>query len=315
MRHVLLLGLATTAACASFKSRFPSHEDVFKPIAPEIGTMRLAGSDTAWVLAGAGYQVTAGDRALLEPAKRALDEAAASWERYFGSPPPTVEATVRKYTRERADRTAPDSALASGVPVVFVAFADRRTRAGMWMGDIAIVQPVVRAWVRKTVDTSRVERPETRWFRVAMTALVGGIPEPDIVTAQLGRDTTRLFPLRAVVSGERPGGSPDTRGTFGEGRNLDEMRRRRSPRDIAIRALEGDRLWDAQAISFAHYIAAREGRPFLGSLGAALAAGETLDDAIVAAYSLPDDLGSIERGWREWVREQAAGRGGGRGDR
>lgn len=312
-RQAALVTVVTTAACSTLKSTFPSHEDVFTPIGTEIGTMRLVGGDTSWALSGAGYEVTAAKRALLEPAKRELDESAAAWERYFGGPPPTVVAVVRQYVRARADRErrAPDSALAVGTPVVFVAIADRRARPGMMpFEDLVIVQPVVRAWARAAMDSGRAGRPETRWLRTALTALVGGIPAADIVTLQLARDTTKLLPLRDIVRGDRPGGSGDEAGPPDD-RRLEPRREMQRGRGGAgareFPALEGARLWDAQAISFAHYLASREGRPFLGRVASALAAGVPLDDALAGAYSLPHDLAGVERAWRQWVAEQGVG--------
>lgn len=312
-RQAAVVTLVTTAACSTLKSTFPSHEDVFTPIAPAIGTMRLAGADTSWALTGPGYEVTATNRALLEPAKRELDEAAAAWERYFGGPPPTVAGVVRQYTRERGDRErrAPDSTLATGTPVVFVAIADRRARPGMMpLEDVAIIQPVVRAWARAAIDSGHAARAETQWLRTGVTALVGGMPEPDIVTLQLARDTTRLLPLRDILRGDRPGGPGDETGPAGAARRdqrRDMQRGRRGAVARELPALEGARLWDAQAISFTHYLASREGRPFIGRVAATLAAGAPLDDALASAYSLPHDVASVERAWRQWVGEQGIG--------
>ena len=313
LRRVAAVTLVTTAACSTLKSTFPSHEDVFTPIAPAIGTMRLTGADTSWALSGPGYEVTATNRALLEPAKRELDEAAAAWERYFGGPPPTVAGVVRQYSPGRGDRErrAPDSTLATGTPVVFVAISDRRARPGMMpFEDVAIIQPVVRAWTRAAIDSGHTARAETRWLRTGVAALVGGMPEPDIVTLQLARDTTKLLPLRDILRGDRPGGPGDETGPPGTGRPDARREMQRGRRGAAARelsALDGARLWDAQAISFAHYLASREGRPFIGRVAAVLAAGASLDDALASAYSLPHDLASVERAWRQWVGEQGIG--------
>ena len=327
---VLPLTALLIAGCASFSSVFPSHEDVFTPIAPTVGVARVQGKDTTWVLNGTGYELTASNRNLLPAVQTALDGAATDFRAYMGGDPPTVTVVAMQLKRgQRPDTARLSQVRATGAVPLYVRLAEqgRGMSAGMTLGDDMVsVSPVVRKWISAlasapsaatgtgTGTSSSAGVP--RWLEVAVPSLIGGWSDADIMSAQVGLHPDRIIALRSIFSGQRPvEDSSARRGRRGDDMNADFDRRgrggdrgryqqaRRDPKDLP--ALSGTELWDAEAVSITSYLASREGRPFIGRTARALMAGGTMDAVLASAQMVPRDVDTLERAWRDWLATQA----------
>jgi len=329
IRSLAALTLATgaLAGCASFGSLFPSHEDVFTPIAPTVGVARIQGKDTSWVLTGTGYELAASNRALLPSVQTALDGAATDFRAYLGGDPPTVSVVALQLKRgQRPDTARIAQIRATGAIPLFVRLAEqgRGMSAGMTIGDDMVsVSPVVRGWMNalassasasaSTGTTSSAGVP--KWLEVAVPNLIGGWSDADIVSAQVGLHPDRIIGLRSIFSGLRPAEDSARRSRPGDDLNAEFDRRgrgseraryqqaRRDPKDLP--ALSGAALWDAEAVSITNYLASREGRPFIGSTARALMAGESIDAVLAGAQMVPRDVDTLDRAWRDWLATQA----------
>ena len=321
------LTVVLPTGCAHFKEWFPSHEDVFTPIAPNVGVARIAGKDTTWSLSGAGYELTSRDRNLLAAGQTALDGLAADFRGYFAGDPPTVSIVAIQAPRrgQRPDTAQLHAAVASGATPLFVRTAEQdRGRYGGQ--DFVVVTPVVRAWVAAlasgvhadstTAGTSRGTLP--RWIATAIPALVVGSPDPDYATIQVAQHPDRIIGLRSVFSGDRPTPTAEEARDSAERANLwqgDGGRggvgrpSARGPfpmsRGGQLPALSGSRLWDAEAISIAAFLAAKEGKGFVGQATRTLLAGGSIDDVLAAARVVPRDVDALDRAWRDWLAQQA----------
>jgi hypothetical protein len=325
---VLPLTGLLVAGCASFSSVFPSHEDVFTPITPNLGVARVEGKDTTWALTGTGYQVTAGNRNLLPAVQSALDGAAADFRAYMGGDPPTVNVVALQLKRgQRPDTARLAQARTSGAIPVFVRLAEQGRGMSvnvMLSDDMVSVSPVVRGWMNAlasgasssaTVGATR-SAGVPRWLESAVPALIGGWSDADLVSAQVGLHPDRIIGLRSIFSGDRPAeDSSARRGRRGDDMNADFDRRgrgvdrgryqqaRRNPKDLP--ALSGAELWDAEAVSITSYLASREGRPFIGNAARALMAGGSMDAVLAGAQMVPRDVDTLDRAWRDWLATQA----------
>ena len=325
----LALAAGTVADCASFSSAFPSHEEVFTPITPNLGVARVVGKDTTWVLTGTGYQLTAGNRALLPSIQTALDGAAADFRAYMGGDPPTVSIVAFQLKRgQRPDTARLSQARATGAIPVFVRLAEQGR--GMAVGtmmtdDMVSISPVVRGWMSALASGSSTSAAMgtsssagvPKWLEVAVPRLIDGWSDADLLSAQVGLHPDRIIGLRSIFSGLRPADDSSARnGRRGadsvsaefdrRGRSGDRARyqqARRNPKDLP--ALSGAALWDAEAVSITNYLASREGRPFIGTTAKALMSGATMDAVLGGAQMVPRDIDTLDRAWRDWLATQA----------
>ena len=74
-------------------------------------------------------------------------------------------------------------------------------------------------------------------------------------------------------------------------------------------SLEGARLFDAQAVTFAEFLADREGRQFVGRVVAATLVAGSIEPALREATVLPHDIDALDRAWRSWLQDKAASAG------
>ena len=312
------------AACGGYNSMFPRREDIFKPIPVELGATRVQGSDTSYVLGGRGYQLVVDDRALLPDAKTTLERIGSSWRQYFAADPATLTVVLRSPAErgERADSTP----RAPAAPGAVVLVASRRFEEGdpreamnarLLEGRVAL--PVARAWLAAlanggtpSTDTTAAAswRPPRDpripdWIESAVPALVVGAPDVEFVAARLTRERDKLLPLRTLLSGERPATARDS----ARRDESDDAPRARGRGEVRRQArdepLSGARLFDAQALAFAEFLADREGRPFVGRVVTAALRGAP-DEALREATLLPKDLDGLDRAWRSWLEDQAA---------
>lgn len=329
------LAVGTFSGCASFSSRFPSHDEVFIPVPLTIGELRVEGTDSSYVLTGPGYELSSKDRSLLTDAQSAIDRAEASFARYFVTQPPTVRVVLKPVSRKGPK---PDSAALSKsdwprTVNVFVWKPDAREREMMGSGvrDEAVALPVARAWLAIITDSAARASARTRlisntgpdttagastpgWVESALTTLIAGAPDPDFLVAALAKKTDRMVPLGTLLLASRSdfGRSRDERvGGVPNGR-ADEMGRQGSRggmgsgagRGRASADLTGPMLMTAEATSLASYLGAREGRPFVGHMALALAGGARFQDLIGEGKVVQHDMDAFERDWKAWVRDQ-----------
>lgn len=321
--QVLPAAVILVAGCAHLKQWFPSHEDVFTPLTPNLGVARITGTDTTWTLSGVGYELTSRDRNLLPAAQSALDGLAADYRGYFVADPQTVRIAVIQAPRrgQRPDTAQLRAATASGATPLFVRTAEQeRNRYGGGQ-DFVVVTPVVRAWVAALTPGARPDsenltaRAPARWIATALPSLIVGNPDPDIVTLQVARFPDRIVALRSVFAGDRPTPSTeDIRDSASRANPFEadrgDLGRRgsRGPFPMSrgqLPALSGARLWDAEAISIATFLAAKEGKPFVGQAARTLLAGGSIEDVLAGARVLPRDVDALDRAWRDWLAQQA----------
>jgi hypothetical protein len=321
------------AGCASLSSRFPSHDEVFIPVPLTVGELRVEGTDTAYVLTGAGYELRSKDRSLLTDAQSAIDRTEASFARYFLTEPPRIRVVLKPVSRRgpRADST---SAASDGWPrtvTVFVWKAEGRDREMMGSGvrDESVSLPVARAWltivtdsaaqaararlVSGTSEDTTVSPRAPGWVMSAMTTLIAGSPDPDLLVAALSKHAERIVPLRTLIAAPAPefGRSPDERARGVPNGRADEMgaqgRGMRGPPGRSSRLpsdLTGAMLMNAEATSLAEYLSQREGRPFVGHMALALSSGARFQDLINEGRIVQHDLDAFERDWKAWVADQ-----------
>jgi len=340
--YVIAPALVTVAGCGGYNSMFPRREEIFKPIPVSLGEERVQGSDTSYVLAGTGYQIVTRDRELLPDAKSTLDRVAGIWRQYFGAEPAAVTVVLRPPMR-RGSR--PDSVTPAPNPgttgVVFVAARrpsdderDRRRMPDLGMRDGASTLPLVRAWLSAlaggysgssapaapAVDTgagsprspfARVDDPRLAdWIESAVPSLVVTAPDAEIIALQLTQHPERILPLRTLLTSARPtsGADSSARDRQTDSDRVAQRGGRGGPPagGRGVPTLSGARLFDAEAVSFANFLAEREGRPFLGRVVRVLIAGGPLEDALKDVTVLPRDVEGLERAWRSWIEVQAS---------
>lgn len=326
--RLLPVGAVLLAGCAHFKEWFPSHEDVFTPIEPNVGVAHIAGKDTTWTLSGRGYELTSNKRSLLPVAQTALDGAASDFRTYFAGDPPTIPIVVIQAPRrgQRPDTTRLRQIAASSATPLFVRTADQeRGRYGPGQ-DFVVISPVVRAWVnalgtsaRRDTASATAARPTVaRWLATAIPALVVGNPDPDLVSLQVAKHPDRIVGLRSIFAGDRPTPTAEEArdsvvraNPFDRDADRSQLGRRSGrgafpmSRGGDLPALSGAPLWDAEAISVTSFLAAKEGHAFLGQAARTMLAGGTIDDVLAAARTVPRDVDALDRAWRDWLAQQA----------
>lgn len=332
---VVLLA-ASLAGCGGYNSMFPRREDIFKPIPIEIGDVSVQGVDTSYVLGGRGYRLVVKDRDLLPDAKTTLDRIGASWRQYFAADPAVLTVVLRTPPVKGEKRPPADSARPTPTAGTLVLQTGRRfgendpreaMNARMLEGRIAM--PVARAWLASLANGGTPPAPDTSaaarqlrwspsdprvpdWIESAVPQLVAGATDADFVAAEVVRQRDKLLPIRSLLTAARPavprdsarrdddrsdprGGGRGDRGYSRGGRN--------SP------ALDGARLFDAQAVTFAEFLADREGRAFVGRVVAATMGAGSIETALRDATTLPHDIDSLDRAWRTWLEDRAANAG------
>jgi hypothetical protein len=328
------LFLAALSGCASFSSRFPSHDEVFIPVPLTVGELRVEGTDTAYVLTGPGYELRSKDRSLLTDAQSAIDRTEASFARYFVTEPPMIRVVLKSVSRKGP---RPDSAAMAAdnwprTVTVFVWKPEGRDREMMGSGvrDEAVSLPVARAWLAIITDSAARGSARTRlisntgpdttagasapgWIQSAMTTLIAGSPDPDFLITALAKHPERMVPLRTLFAASRQefGRSRDERGRGVPNGQTDQMgdpgRGMRPSMGRAPQAsanLTGPMLLNAEATSVAAYLGAREGRPFVGHLALALSGGARFGDLLGEAKVVQHDFDAFERDWKAWVADQ-----------
>jgi hypothetical protein len=70
-------------------------------------------------------------------------------------------------------------------------------------------------------------------------------------------------------------------------------------------ALQGGALFVAEAASFAHYLAGREGYEFVGAIADAQIRGKPASDVIATAKNAPADVYKMDDEWRRWLSYRA----------
>ena len=329
--------LATSlAGCGGYNSMFPRREDIFKPIPIDLGDVSVQGADTSYVLGGRGYRLVVKDRDLLPDAKTTLDRIGASWRQYFAADPTVLTVVLRSPPAKGEKRASADSARpapSAGTLIVQTGrlFGENDPREAMnaRMLEGRIAMPVARAWLASLANGGTPPAPDTSaaarqlrwtpsdprlpdWIESAVPQLVAGASDADFVAAEVARQRDKLLPIRSLLTAARPavprdsarrderidprGGGRGERGGFSRGG-------RNGP------ALEGARLFDAQAVTFAEFLADREGRPFLGRVVTAAMGAGSIESALRDATTLPHDIDSLDRAWRTWLEDRAANGG------
>jgi hypothetical protein len=332
-RIAALIALAALAGCAQLSSRFPSHDEVFIPVPLTVGELHVEGTDTSYVLTGPGYELRSKDRSLLTDGQSAIDRTEASFARYFVTQPPTVR-VVLKPIASRARRPDSTDVANSDWPRtvnIFVWKPDARSREiqGSGVRDEAVSLPLARAWLAIITDSAARASARTRliantgpdttagssapgWIQSAMTTLIAGAPDPDVLIMALSKHTDRMVPLQTLLlaSQQEFGRSRDERARGVPNGQTDEMGRQRGgmrgapSRDRASMNLTGPMLMNAEATSLASYLAAREGRPFVGHMTLALSGGARFQDLIAEGKVIQHDMDALERDWKAWVRDE-----------
>ena len=322
------LALVLLPGCSTFRSLFPKREEVFKPIVPTLGTPLVQGSDTVYVLEGAGYDVVTRRRELLVEARSALARAVRSYVRYFGSTPPSVRAAlVAVDPRRHGGRPEADSALtARDGPRALLLVPAIGGRNNAMVGTVNPT-PVVYRWIEERYGGEAALAPADTvngralawrdhpklpdWIEVALPELVAGSSRADMLIGRLAAQTSAIMPLRDLLSGMRPRevarGDEGVQEAAAEAQRMEPRRGR--PPEGGRPPLTGALLFDANALSFGRFLLQREGASFIGATADVLAGGVPADTVLARATGNPP-LSTLDAEWRAWVaRQQRVGRG------
>ncbi|HUF28452.1 MAG TPA: hypothetical protein VMM18_15855 [Gemmatimonadaceae bacterium] len=288
----------TALACAYF----PSHEDVYIPIPLSIGEARTENGDTSYALAGPGYELIAPRREILAETQHDIEAAARQFQRYFGTTAPL--AIVRYLDSLPPVRPGQDTSIASlternevQIPARFAGFQ----RSGQRVSPVRPGPAAARVWVveharrtraaqataaqdgplatRPADDTIRIPA----WIASAMVDLIAVSPGQSALARQLWNRRSEMIPLSELFELDRlaPEVAPG----------------RRMGRGAADRAA----MRRVQALSFAQFVADREGAEFLGHAAERLFLGETVREVFADAPTLPGDPDELDRLWRDWL--------------
>jgi hypothetical protein len=333
-RRLAVIGLLLVEGAAlgcggSLRKAFPRREDVFKPVESTLGEERVVNGDTSYVLRGPGYELYARDRDALPDGQDALDQASASFRRFFSQTPPVVAVELRDSDRD----TLALGANGRRAVVLATRRPDERQRRG-FAGSGVPTGPLVRAWLAARVDdlAGRVppttaasptvvpaggRAPGTRgwrddarvpdWLETALPALVTDAPATEFLTQRLADAPDRLLPLATLFASSRPTATRDSG-------LVEELRDGRQPRGRLRGAIDrrgnanaplaGALLFDAQALSIAQFIRQREGPAFLGTVTDALLRGGSVAAVLPQATTLPKTVDALDTAWRAWLRTE-----------
>ena len=154
------------------------------------------------------------------------------------------------------------------------------------------------------------------WIEVAAPGLIDGSPLQELALRRLASRTDSILPLRTLFESPRPG-MPSARGDsvgphedpgddipvrrIGRGAMRDPAGGRVAG-DPSRFPLSGAELFDAQSLSVAQFLVAREGSAFLGIVYDQLVAGATMPEVLRGTRSVPRTLDEFEAEWRAWLR-------------
>ena len=325
---------ASLVGCGGYNSMFPRREDIFKPIPVNLGDVSVQSGDTSYVLGGRGYRLVVKDRELLPDAKTTLDRIGASWRQYFEADPAVLTVVLRTPPAKGERTAAGDSARPAPTAGTLVLqtgrlFGENDPREAMnaRMLESRIAMPIARAWLASLANGGTPPAPDTSatsrqmrwtptdprvpdWIESAVPQLVAAVRDADFVAAEVARQRDKLLPIRALLTATRPAVPVDSERRDDERMDPRMARSGRGGRGgRSGPALEGARLFDAQAVTFAAFLADREGRPFVGRVVAATMGAGSIETALREATTLPHDLDSLDRTWRAWLEDRAANSG------
>ena len=228
-------------ACSTLRERFPTHEQVFKPVPLTIGQLRVEGTDSVYVLAGRGFELVAPSREILAEADRSIDAVGRAYTRFFGAEPRPIVVRMQLMRRDMSNAER-DSAIRArrqaprrderGRPVVVIpvyALEDRRrgaTPTGIAETPLyAFADPLVaRAWVAAYADSvvtaagasgasgaspaaaaAAAARPEPLpdWLASGATASLSSSPFQEFSIGWLSEHRKELIPLRTLFDSAR----------------------------------------------------------------------------------------------------------------
>ena len=337
--------LALTSSCSSFRSMFPTHEQVYTPVEASIGEMRVAGAETTYVVSAPGYELVAPTRDVLPRVQSALDLAAGRYRRYFQADPPAVVVELRPAAREPKG-VRPESTWVrtdGGRAVSLTPLQPAGSRYDRGAGRVVVsVQPVAHLWLSALADATagrradsagRVIAARTRddpripdWIEDALIELIAPSVRQEVYAVQLARQPKELMPLRTLFEATRPPRPTQTRGDASEAaqqlgqpvRPPDEGDRapgqRTSPPPLRTTpGRDAPRLgpsgrFAAQSLAVAQWIAEQEGAAFVGQLATRLIAGERAAVALAGESTVAADLDRLDAEWRAWLARQSGNR-------
>lgn len=302
-RAIVVVALLAATGCATLREMFPRRDEVFIPVPLPIGERRLVGGDSAWVLAGEGWEVRAGKQDPLIEADRILEASSRRWQRLFRGVPPLIVVEFHEWKGGR-DRAAIDSVRAMAdsarfVRVFYVPEADQR-RPGASIVSPVIAMPVVLRWLAARLDSlaPTVARapgsiePYPDWLETALPHWLTASATAAIGTQRIARlDADRLIPLAELLAMNRP---PFPREEFREPGEP-------PPRMAAGRRMQRPDIFVAQSQALLEMIAEKEGEGFVGWMSDELARGSTMPAVLATAASLPRDVPGLERAFRDWL--------------
>jgi hypothetical protein len=330
-------------ACSTLRERFPTHEQVFKPVPLTIGQLRVEGTDSVYVLAGRGFELVAPSREILAEADRSIDAVGRAYVRYFGAEPRPIVVRMQLMRRDMSNAER-DSAIRArrqaprrderGRPVVVIpvyALEDRRrgaTPTGIAETPLyAFADPLVaRAWVAAYADSvvtaadasgaspAAVARPEPLpdWLASGAAAALSSTPFQEFSVGWLSEHRKELIPLRTLFDSTRltrhPLGAAAGRVPYDEAEAAEPEGVRLSP-TMDGRMVRGDRrrtadVFSMQSLAVVQFLASREEPAVIGRLAARLSRGERPADALAAELrKLPRDLDALDAEFRTWIEE------------
>ena len=317
-----LLPPLAAGGCSAFRSRFPRHEDVFKPVPLTIGELRVEGTDSLYAVTGRGYEILAPSRELLLDAQKAIDIVGRAYIRYFDAEPRPIVVRLQPVRRDWSDADRDSAARARRQPLprdargrrvvvvpVFLTDGQRQGPGGPDMplstflfGDVFVAQAWLAAYADAADSVPGVPPRPRRlpdWLAVGAAQLLAPRPYQELGVARLNERQKELIPLRTLFDSVRaPAAQPD---------DEDEGRRERVEAGGfgRRRAGSGD-MFAAQSLAVVHFLVEREGAPFIGRLAERLVRGDRPAAAFAEARSLPQDVDAIDGQFRGWLEEVGA---------
>jgi hypothetical protein len=285
-----LAALALAAAGAGC-SLFPKHEEVWTPIPTRLGERRIAGTDTAWVLAEPAYEIHTRDRERLPDLKSDLDLAARTYRRFFGADPRPVALLLADSAAELAHLDTMAAHL-RGLPIVPLVTQARRGR-DRYTGPAPAAAPrVARAWIRARAGAgARIPR----WLDAGAVALVAQPALEERGIELLRRNKKLIRPLPALFAQSGPDEALDP---FAAGRPDSALRRlSRAQRDSIM-------VFHVQAAAVAQFLVDRAGAPVIGRLVDATRTATDPAALLAAAGVDPSSPEALDKPWRDWLQQK-----------
>ena len=305
VRAGALVGFAVlaTGGCKGFREMFPRREEVFIPVPLPIGERRLVGADSAWVLAGDGWEIRAPHQDPLVEAEKILEGTSRRWQRLFRGVPPLVVIEFHEWKGGR-DRAAIDSvrAMSDSARLVRVFYVPEQEMRGPSRSMVSpvVALPVVLRWLGARLDSvaPTVARapgsiePYPDWIETALPHWLAATSTAAIGTSRVARlDADRLIPLSELLTMPRP---PFPREEFREPGEP-------PPRMASGRRLQKPDIFVAESQALIDMIVEKEGEAFLGWMSDELARGSTIDAALATAATLPRNVAGLDQAFRDWL--------------